>query len=84
VKLTSAVAVPPAVKAIDDWRNVVVSTAPAGPVKVLERVTVPANPLVAAGLPRLVEDSLTPAELSGLKLTLVELLVRVNPLTLTV
>jgi hypothetical protein len=68
---------------IEGWRNVVVRTAPAGPVKLLERVTAPAKPLVAAGLPRLVERIVAWCEPPELKLTLVELLARVNPLTLT-
>ena len=52
------------------------------PVKLLDRVTAPAKPLVAGGLPRLVEDILTPADPPAVKLTLVELLARVKPLTL--
>ena len=71
---------PPAARVIEGWRKVVV-TDPV-PVKLLDRVTAPAKPLVAAGLPRLVEDILTLAEPPAVKLTLLELLVRVKPLTL--
>ena len=67
---------------MEGWRKVVV-TDPV-PVKLLERVTAPAKPLVAGGLPRLVEDILTLAEPPAVKLTLLELLVRVKPLTLIV
>jgi len=70
------------VRVIEGWRKVVV-TDPV-PVKLLDRVTAPAKPFVAAGLPRLVEDILTPADPPAVKLTLVELLARVNPLTLMV
>ena len=49
---------------------------------VSDSVTLPAKPFVPAGLPKLVEEILTEAEPPDVKLTLVELLVRVNPLTL--
>jgi hypothetical protein len=64
--------------------RVKVRTPPVGPVNGAETATGPAKPLVVAGLPRLVEDIFTLAEPPGLKLTLVELLVRVKPLTLIV
>jgi len=82
VKVTFALPEPPAVRVIEGWRKFVV-TDPV-PVNVLERVTAPTNPLVAAGLPKLVEEILTAPEPVEAKVTLVELLVRVKPLTLIV
>ena len=82
MKVAFALPEPPAAKVMEGWRKVVV-TEPV-PVKVLDRVTAPTKPFVAAGLPRLVEDILTLAEPPAVKLTLVELLVRVKPLTLIV
>ncbi len=80
MKVTFALPEPPAVRVIEGWRKVV-ATVPV-PVKLLDRVTVPAKPLVAAGLPRLAEDIFTAADPPAVKLTPVTLLVRVNPLTL--
>ena len=80
MKVTFALPDPPAVRVIDGWRKLVV-TVPV-PVKVLERVTAPAKPLVAGGFPRLVEEIFTPPEPLEGKVTLVELLVMVKPLTL--
>jgi len=82
VNVTFALPDPPGVKVMEGWAKVVV-TEPV-PVKLLDRVMVPAKPLVAAGLPRLVEEIFTPPELVERKFTLVELLVRVKPLTLIV
>ena len=59
LKVTLALPEPPAARVIEGWMNVVVSTPPGGPVKLLERATAPANPLVAAGLPRLVDRTVT-------------------------
>jgi hypothetical protein len=60
------------------------SVPPVGPVKVSDRVTAPAKPLVAAGLPRLVDKILTPPVWPVLRFKLVVLVVRVKPLTLRV
>ena len=57
---------------------------PVGPVIVFDIATAPAKPLVAAGLPRLVSVSETPAVFPEVKVTLVELVTMLNPLTLTV
>ncbi len=48
---------------------------PVGPVIVFDIATAPAKPLVAAGLPRLVSVSETPAVFPEVKVTLVELVV---------
>ncbi len=49
---------------------------------VFEIANAPAKPLVAAGLPRLVQVSETVADPPPLKLTLVALVTTLNPLTL--
>ena len=50
--------------------------------KLLERATAPAKPLVAAGLPRLVDRTVTWCVAPVLIVKLVVLVVAVNPLTL--
>lgn len=57
---------------------------PVGPVKVSDRVTAPAKPLVAAGLPRLADKILTPPVWPVFRFRLVVLVVKVKPLTLIV
>src|SRR5260370_35157888 len=58
--------------------------APVGPVMVLDIARAPAKPLVAGGLPRLVQVSETPADPPEAKDTLVELGTTLKPLTLIV
>jgi len=58
--------------------------APVGPVIVFVMANAPAKPLVAGGLPRLVQVSETRADAPELKLKLVELVTTLKPLTLIV
>jgi hypothetical protein len=75
---------PPAVRVIEDaGLYAKVSTPPPGPVNGAVSATGPAKPLVARGLPRLVLVNCTCFEPLGANVTLVELEVRVNPLTKT-
>ena len=78
------VTVPPAVRVTDEVQIAVSWPVPVGPVIVLESVTAPANPFVAAGLPKLTRVVVTLRVSPGLFVT-VELFVEMlKPLTLIV
>lgn len=73
--------VPPAVKVRGDLQ---VTVSFPEPDTVFETTTGPVNPLVVAGLPRLVTVVEIPADLPALKVRLVVFVANVKPLTLTV